>query len=368
MEYGRQSTRFIWYLDHKDDGAIARKIDMALSQALDSQHMDVLGDGEAEPISCNVSKLKLLKEMVIGQGKSCQPYSSVAQEPGQCITLGKNFSPLTMQQRYHYTLPKFFNTRSEDSCFTEGTPLLKASTKGNGLKCTDVYNTDFITDDNSWENSSAEFEQRSQPGSEMTSLSRSASCSEKGEILDNFHVKFNLSKMRCCLKLLKVSCLFIFVVVCSILFSIHPENRTSWQMLAISPVDIYTVNFSSFSDSVLLKIELGGPFVAERQPKDYIVVQIGQIEDSSPKRKRQQQILYNWTLPLNLKKNEQVIMTRIFETMNRKETSISIQAFLQESEIIPLSVTHQYLHANVEAQVTIASVILAGVYVLIVFE
>ncbi|XP_039175596.1 P protein isoform X2 [Crotalus tigris] len=352
------------YLDNKDDGAIARKIDMEL----DSHHMHVLGDGAAEPISYDVSKLKLLKEVMIGQGASHQPYPRIAQEPGQCITLGKDFSPLTMHQRYHYSLPKFFSTSSEDSCFTERTPLLKVSIKGNGLKYTDVHNTDFITDDDSWENSSAEFEQRSQPGSEMTSLSRSASCSEKCEILDNFHVKFSLSKMRCCLKLLKVSCLFIFVVICSILFSIHPENRMSWQMLAVSPVDIYTVNFTSFSDSALLKVELGGPFVTERQPKDYVVVQIGQIEDSSPKRRRQQQISYNWTLALNLKKNEQVIVTRIFETMNRKETSLRIQAFLQESEIIPLSMTHQYLHANVEAQVTIASVILAGVYVLIVFE
>ncbi|XP_070799424.1 P protein [Pituophis catenifer annectens] len=352
------------YLDNKDDGAITRNIDMEL----DSHHMDVLGDGATEPISYNVSKLKLLKEIMIGQGASHQPYPRIAQEPDQCITLGKEFSPLTMQQRYHYSLSKFFSTRSEDNCFTERTPLMKASTKSNGLRCTDVHNTDFITDDESWENSSAEFEQRSQPGSEMTSFSRSASCSEKCEILDNFHIKFNLSKMRCCLKLLKVSCLFIFVVICSILFSIHPENRTSWQMLAVSPVDIYTGNFSSFSDSALLKVELGGPFVTERQPKDYIVVQIGQIEDTSPKRRRQQQILYNWTLALNLKKNEQVIVTRIFETMNRKESSLRIQAFLQESEIIPLSMTHQYLHANIEAQVTIASVILAGVYVLIVFE
>lgn len=69
------------------------------------------------------------------------------------------------------------------------------------LRCTDVHNTDFITDDDSWENSSAEFEQRSQLGSEMTSLSRSASCSEKCEILDNFHVKFNLSKMRYCFEI-----------------------------------------------------------------------------------------------------------------------------------------------------------------------
>ncbi|XP_013913566.1 PREDICTED: P protein, partial [Thamnophis sirtalis] len=334
-EHNSSGTRTM-YLDNKDDGAITRNIDMEL----DSHHMDVLGDGAREPISYNVSKLKLLKEFMIGQGASHQPYPRIAQEPDQCITLGKDFNPLTIQPRYNYSLPKFFSTRSEDNCFTERTPLLKVSTKGNGLRCTDVHNTDFITDDDSWENSSAEFEQRSQPGSEMTSLSRSASCSEKCEILDNFHVKFNLSKM-----------------------SIDSKKNVESLTVFLS-----AVNFSSFSDSALLKVELGGPFVTERQPRDYIVVQIGQIEDSSPKRRRQQQILYNWTLALNLKKNEQVIVTRIFETVNRKETSLRIQAFLQESEIIPLSMTHQYLHANIEAQVTIASVILAGVYVLIVFE
>lgn len=55
-------------------------------------------------------------------------------------------------------------------------------------------------------------------------------------------------------------------------------------------------------------------------------------------------------------------------SFSTEETSISIQTFLQEPEIVPLSLTHQYLHANIETQVTIASVILAGVYVLIIFE
>uniref|UniRef100_A0ACB8FJI0 Uncharacterized protein n=1 Tax=Sphaerodactylus townsendi TaxID=933632 RepID=A0ACB8FJI0_9SAUR len=100
------------------------------------------------------------------------------------------------QQQYHFSLPKFFSTRSKDSCFTERTPLLKVSSEENGLRCMAVHNTDFTTDYDSWENSSAEFEQGFQPGSEMTSLSRSASSSEKCEILDSFHVKFNLSKMR----------------------------------------------------------------------------------------------------------------------------------------------------------------------------
>ncbi|XP_008105312.1 P protein [Anolis carolinensis] len=353
------------YLDHKGDSAISRKVDMELTQAAVPHHVDLLGNVAVEPIPNNLSELKLLKEMMAVQGEPTKPYAKNAPESDCSITLEKDYNPFNMQGRYHFTLPKFFSARSKDSCFTERSPLLKVSTEENGFMA--VHNTDFTTDDDSWENSSAEFEQRFQLGSEMASLSRSSS--EKSEMLDHFYVKFNLSKMRCCLRFFKVSGLFIFVVVCSVLFSIHPENGTPWQMLAVSPMESYVVNFSNFSDSALLKVELGGPFVPDRQSEDYMIVQVRQMEDSGPRRRRQQQILYNWTLPLNLRVNEQVIVSRIFEMLNRsEETSISIQAVLQESETIPLSVTYQYLHANVETQVTIASVILAGVYALIIFE
>lgn len=47
---------------------------------------------------------------------------------------------------------------------------------------------------------------------------------------------------------------------------------------------------------------------------------------------------------------------------------ITIQAFLQDNEVVPLSMTHQSLYVSVETQVAIAGIILAGVYVLIIFE
>lgn len=47
---------------------------------------------------------------------------------------------------------------------------------------------------------------------------------------------------------------------------------------------------------------------------------------------------------------------------------ITIQAFLQDNEVVPLSMTHQSLYVNVETQVAIAGIILTGVYVLIIFE
>uniref|UniRef100_A0A8C3R899 OCA2 melanosomal transmembrane protein n=1 Tax=Cyanoderma ruficeps TaxID=181631 RepID=A0A8C3R899_9PASS len=234
------------------------------------------------------------------------------------------------------------------------------------LQCMALHNPDFTTDDDSWENSSAEFEQRFQMESEIASFSRSAS-SEKYEILDNLHVKFNLSKMRCCLKFLKISGLFIFVVVCSVLFSIYPDQGMPWQMLAVSPLESFSMNLTDFRDSALLKLDIGGPFgvqVVDEQTEEYIVVQISQNEDTGSRRRRQQQVMV-FKFPF------------IFSEMNKKTFSfsftrgtifINIQAFLQESGSVPLSMKHQYLHANIEAQVTVASIILVGVYVLIIFE
>ncbi|XP_019381077.1 PREDICTED: P protein [Gavialis gangeticus] len=360
------------YLDNKEDEAISRKLEMEMTQT--SAHRAGLpGNVASEPETRNLNELQLLKEfhaMVAVQGEPPTPHQNRAIGQDCCVALGKDFSPLTMQGRYHFNLPKLFNMRSKDNCFTEKTPLLKVSSEENGLRYMALHNPDFTMEDDSWDNSSAEFEQRSQLGSEMTSLSRSAS-SEKCELLDNLHVKFNISKMRCCLKFLKVLGLFIFVVVCSILFSTYPDQGVSWQMLAVSPLESYSLNLTDVHDSALLKLELGGPFVADvvdRWTEEYITVQIGEIEDPRSRRRWQQQVLYNWTLPLLSRRNEQVTTTKTFEILNSKAISINIQAFLKESEIVPLSMKYQYLHANIETQVTIASIILAGVYVLIILE
>ncbi|NXU09837.1 P protein, partial [Pardalotus punctatus] len=265
---------------------------------------------------------------------------------------------------------KLFSSRSKNTGFTEKTPLLKVSSEENGFQCMALHNPDFTTDDDSWDNSSAEFEQRFQLESEMTSFSRSAS-SEKYEILDNLHVKFNLSKMRCCLKFLKISGLFVFVVVCSILFGIYPDQGMPWQMLAVSPLESFSMNLTDFRDSALLKLDIGGPFgaqVVDEQTQEYIVVQISQNEDTGSRRRRQQQVVYNWSLPLSSRRNQQIFTTRTFQIPNRGTIFINIQAFLQEPGSVPLSMKHQYLHANIEAQVTVASIILVGVYVLIILE
>ncbi|XP_074088043.1 P protein [Macrotis lagotis] len=235
-----------------------------------------------------------------------------------------------------------------------------------------IHHSISLLDDESWDSNSVEWEQRCPLGNEIVSFSTSAS-SEKGEFLDSFHVKFNLSKLRSCLRCLKITGLFIFGVVCSILFSTYPDHGKSWQMLAVSPLESYSMNLTGVGDSALLKLELAGSLIAgvvnRPQAEEHIVVEVTQSEDSGSRRRRpQQQVIYNWTIFLNSRRNEQAITSRTFEIITRETISIKIQAFLQKNQVIPLSMAHQYLHADIETQVTIASVILVGVYVLIIFE
>ncbi|XP_053827869.1 P protein isoform X2 [Vidua macroura] len=360
------------YLDNKDHSTVSRQQEMELNQT--SSHQNILSAKVAtKPMTRSCNELQLLKEyhgMVASLGGPQTLCEKSAIGEDGCVALGNDFTPVPMQGRYHFNFSKLFSLRSKTTVFTEKTPLLKVSSEENGLQCMALHNPDFTTDDDSWDNSSAEFEQMFQLESEMTSFPRSAS-SEKYEILDNLHVKFNLSKMRCCLKFLKVSGLFIFVVVCSILFGIYPDQSMPWQMLAVSPLESFSMNLTDFHDSTLLKLDIGGPFgaqVVDEQTEEYIVVQISQNEDTGSRRRHQQQVVYNWSLPLSSRRNQQIITTRTFQIPYRGTIFINIQASLQESGSVPLSMKHQYLHANIEAQVTVASIILVGVYVLIILE
>ncbi|XP_068038772.1 P protein isoform X3 [Anomalospiza imberbis] len=363
------------YLDNKDYSTVSRQQEMELNQT--SSHQNILSTKvAAKPMTRSCNELQLLKEyhgMVASLGEPQTLCEKSATEEDGCVALGKDFTSVPMQGRYQFNFSKLFSSRSKNTVFTEKTPLLKVSSEENGcdrLQCMALHNPDFTTDDDSWDNSSAEFEQRFQLESEMTSFPRSAS-SEKYEILDSLHVKFNLSKMRCCLKFLKVSGLFIFVVVCSILFGIYPDQSMPWQMLAVSPLESFSMNLTDFRDSALLKLDIGGPFgaqVVDEQTEEYIVVQISQNEDTESRRRHQQQVVYNWSLPLSSRRNQQIITTRTFQIPYRGTIFINIQASLQESGSVPLSMKHQYLHANIEAQVTVASIILVGVYVLIILE
>lgn len=59
---------------------------------------------------------------------------------------------------------------------------------------------------------------------------------------------------------------------------------------------------------------------------------------------------------------------KVFGLFCREAVSVSIQASLQQTRLVPLLLAHQFLGASVEAQVASAVAILAGVYTLIIFE
>ncbi|XP_055218705.2 P protein isoform X4 [Gorilla gorilla gorilla] len=210
-----------------------------------------------------------------------------------CAPAGQEFASFLTKGRSHSSLPQMSSSRSKDSCFTENTPLLRNSLQEKGSRCIPVYHPEFITAEESWEDSSADWERRYLLSREVSGLSASAS-SEKGDLLDSPHIRLRLSKLRRCVQWLKVTGLFVFVVLCS--------------------------------------------------------------------------VTHNWTVYLNPRRSEHSVMSRTFEVLTRETVSISIRASLQQTQAVPLLMAHQYLRGSVEAQVTIATAILAGVYALIIFE
>uniref|UniRef100_A0A2K5YTW7 OCA2 melanosomal transmembrane protein n=1 Tax=Mandrillus leucophaeus TaxID=9568 RepID=A0A2K5YTW7_MANLE len=284
---------------------------------------------------------------------------------------GQEFASFLAQGRSHSPLPQMSSSRSKDSCFTENTPLLRNSLQEKGSRCIPVYHPEFITAEESWEDGSADWERRYLLSREVSGLSASAS-SEKGDLLDSPHVRLRLSKLRRCVQWLKVTGLFVFVVLCSILFSLYPDQGKLWQLLALSPLENYSVNLSSHGDSTLLQVDLAGALVAGGPSRsgreERLLVELTQADTSGSRWRRPQQVTHNWTVYLNPRRSERSVMSRTFEVLGRETVSISIRASLQQTQAVPLLMAYQYLRASVEAQVTIATAILAGVYALIIFE
>ncbi|XP_026302982.1 P protein isoform X2 [Piliocolobus tephrosceles] len=283
---------------------------------------------------------------------------------------GQEFASFLTKGRSHSPLPQMSSSRSKDSCFTENTPLLRNSLQEKGSRCKPVYHPEFTAEE-SWEDGSADWERRYLLSREVSGLSASAS-SEKGDLPDSPHVRLRLSKLRRCVQWLKVTGLFVFVVLCSILFSLYPDQGKLWQLLALSPLESYSMNLSSHGDSTLLQVDLAGAFVASGPSRsgreERLLVELTQADPSGSRWRRPQQVTHNWTLYLNPRRSERSVMSRTFEVLGREAVSISIRASLQQTQAVPLLMAYQYLRASVEAQVTIATAILAGVYALIIFE
>uniref|UniRef100_G3SCP0 OCA2 melanosomal transmembrane protein n=1 Tax=Gorilla gorilla gorilla TaxID=9595 RepID=G3SCP0_GORGO len=308
-----------------------------------------------------------------GAGGADPSHSCPSGAAGQssCAPAGQEFASFLTKGRSHSSLPQMSSSRSKDSCFTENTPLLRNSLQEKGSRCIPVYHPEFITAEESWEDSSADWERRYLLSREVSGLSASAS-SEKGDLLDSPHIRLRLSKLRRCVQWLKVTGLFVFVVLCSILFSLYPDQGKLWQLLALSPLENYSVNLSSHVDSTLLQVDLAGALVASGPSRpgreEHIVVELTQADALGSRWRRPQQVTHNWTVYLNPRRSEHSVMSRTFEVLTRETVSISIRASLQQTQAVPLLMAHQYLRGSVEAQVTIATAILAGVYALIIFE
>ncbi|XP_026938269.1 P protein isoform X1 [Sagmatias obliquidens] len=303
---------------------------------------------------------------------SLNAYPSGAAGQSCWAPVDQNFGSFLAKWRSHPPFPQFFSCSSKDPCFTESTPLLRNFSQEKGSRCVPVCHPEFITAEESWENSSAEWEGGSLLSRELVGSSGSAS-SEKGELLDSAHIGFRrLSKLRCCVQWLKVTGLFVFVVLCSILFSLYPDEGKFWQLLAVSPLESYSVNLSSLADSMLLQVDLAGALVASGPShlgrEEHVVVEVTQANAPGSRQWRPQQVTHNWTVFLNPSRSERTVLSRTFEVLSREPVSISVRASLQQTQVVPLLMAHQYLRTSIEAQVTMAAVILAGVYVLIIFE
>uniref|UniRef100_A0AC11BZR2 OCA2 melanosomal transmembrane protein n=1 Tax=Ovis aries TaxID=9940 RepID=A0AC11BZR2_SHEEP len=276
------------HLENKDGRLTSGMLEMELHQTSAPTSAGLGGSGLVE---LNTSNHR--PQQGVGKADSLSPYHNGAAGQSCWAPVDQDFGSCLKERWSHPPLSQVFGSRSKDPCFTENTPLLRNFSQEKGSWCTPVCHPEFITGEESWEDSSTEWDGRSLLSRELAGSSESASL-EKGELLDSAHIRFRLAKLRCCVRWLKVAGLFVFVVLCS--------------------------------------------------------------------------VTHNWTIFLNPSRSEHVVVSRTFEVLSREPVSISVHASLQQTQIVPLLMTHQYLRASVEAQVTIAAVILAGVYVLIIFE
>ncbi|XP_053491887.1 P protein isoform X1 [Ictalurus furcatus] len=314
------------------------------------------GHQKSEAVAGNFDELCLL-EGFSKRIKTQKLLQAAAVPPGHHIIYTDH-----QEHRQNFSMVNLLRGKSSH---TERSPLLRI-TQDDGLTYMTLRDPGFSPGDESWDGSSAELERRCRLGSEVTSLSRSLS-TDKTE--NNFKLSSNL---RNCFRVTKLVTIFIIVVLCTLLFSIFPDRDRPWRMLAVSSTSSFSMNLTNFRENALLKLQVGGPFqrgIEDIHAQEYVVVQVEQTAEISARRKRvQQQVFYNWTIPLHSKRSDQILKTRTFAMLNGAPIQINVQAFLRDNQVVPLSMTHQALSLRVETQVLIAGLILAGVYVLIIFE
>uniref|UniRef100_A0A8C7K2H2 OCA2 melanosomal transmembrane protein n=1 Tax=Oncorhynchus kisutch TaxID=8019 RepID=A0A8C7K2H2_ONCKI len=301
-------------------------------------------------VAGNFGGLRLL-EGFSGRIESQKLQQASARSPGNCV--------MHAEDRQSFSMVNFLKGNTNQ---TERSPLIRFS-QDDSITYMTLYEGE-----ETWDNNSLELDRRCRLGSEVTSLSLSRSSSTEKDPLD-VHLNFKLSNsVRSCISIFKIACIFTFVVLMSLFFSMYPDRDNPWRMLAVSPTESFSLNLTDFRDNALLKLQVGGPFVSgmvDLTNEEYILIQVEQTEEAGPRRRR---VIYNWTIPLHSERSDQVITTKTFEMLSSDPIIITVQAFVQDNSMVPLSMTHQSLYVTRERQVVIAAVILGGVYVLIIFE
>ncbi|XP_077964831.1 P protein isoform X2 [Gasterosteus aculeatus] len=300
-----------------------------------------------------------------------------AQKPSGCVIHAEGFVPVRPDDGF--SVVNILRGKSTSANLTEKSPLLRFSQDDGvcvspaGMTYMTLHDPGFVGGEEPWHGGSLDLERRYRLGSEVTSLSASRSgSSEKSDPLDGLNLSRRFtSSVKCCFRVSKIATMFTIVVLCSLFFSMYPDRDNPTRLLAVSPADSFSVNLTDFRDNALLKLQVGGPFArgkVDLQDQDYILVQVEQTEQAGQRRRRTQQVIHNWTIPLHGERSDQILVTKTFEMLSSDPIVITFQAFLPDNEVVPLSMTHQSLYVTVETQVAIAGVILTGVYVLIIFE
>nr|XP_061790458.1 P protein-like isoform X1 [Nerophis lumbriciformis] len=346
------------YLENKSN------LDVEMSQASAPVHQSARNFGE----------LRLLQ----GISERCETHKlqqqSTSLPSGQRVIHADGFMPVRQEDgtSHNFNVVNILTGKSNSTNISERSPLLRFS-QDDSVAYMTIHNPGFYGGEEPWDSSAMDLERRYRLGSEVNGLSLLRSNStDKSDPLEHLSLGFKLARaVKCCFRISRVATIFTIVVLCSLLFSMYPDRDDPWRMLAVSSSDIFTLNLTNFRDNALLRLQVGGPFASsavDPDSREFVLVQVEQTDPPGQRRRRGQQVLYNWTIPLHSERSEQMVLTRTFEMLSSDPIVISVQASTESDEAVPLSITHQSLYVNVETQVAIAGVILTGVYVLIIFE
>ncbi|KAL7396430.1 hypothetical protein ABVT39_005704 [Epinephelus coioides] len=353
------------YLENKNN------LEIEMSQASAQGHPGRSSLRSPQAVAGNFGELRLLQG--ISERRETQKMQQSAVLPsGQCVIHTEGFVPVRQEDGHNFSVVNFLRGKTNSANITERSPLLRFS-QDESMTYMTLHDPSFVGGEEPWDNGSLDLERRYRLGSEVTSLSLSrSSSSEKSDPLDNLNLSFRLtSSVKCCFRVSKIATMFTIVVLCSLFFSMYPDRDNPWRMLAVSSTDSFSMNLTDFRDNALLKLQVGGPFTGgmiDLTNQEYILIQVEQTEQAGQRRRRTQQVIHNWTIPLHSERSDQILVTKTFEMVSSDPIIITVQAFLQDNEVVPLSMTHQSLYVSVETQVAIAAAILTGVYVLIIFE